>query len=128
MVKFQKRSCGENDFFNIFADIIERSDGPEVEVFAVTARRIWLRRNGVLHGESLTHPNQLLCEVDVAIEDFKRATLTERQEKTEGPLKDTIRWHPPPTNSVKINWDAAVDRRTGRLGLGCVVRDAGGYS
>ena len=42
-VKFQKRSCGKNDFFNIFVDIIERSDEPEVEVFAVTARRLWLR-------------------------------------------------------------------------------------
>jgi hypothetical protein len=40
--------------------------------------------------------------------------------------EETVLWHPPPANSVKINWDAAVDSRTGRIGLGCVVRDVGG--
>jgi hypothetical protein len=57
---FQKRSCGENNFFNIFEDIIARYDRPKVEVFTVTARQLWLRRNGVLHGKPFIHPNQLL--------------------------------------------------------------------
>lgn len=46
-VKFQKRCCGETNFFSIFEDIIKRYDRSDVELFA--ARHLWLCRNGVLH-------------------------------------------------------------------------------
>lgn len=35
-------------------------------------------------------------------------------------------WKPPLTGWAKANWDAALDRQLGRLGLGVVVRDSCG--
>ena len=69
-IKFQKRSCGGTNFFSIFKDIIKRYDRSDVEIFAVTAEHLWLRRNGVLHGEPFAHPNHILQEVGDAIKDF----------------------------------------------------------
>jgi hypothetical protein len=34
-----------------------RCDNSEIELFAITARRIWLRKNVVVHGDSFTHPS-----------------------------------------------------------------------
>jgi hypothetical protein len=38
-------------FPDLFEDIRRRCDISELELFAVTAWRIWLRRNSVIHGE-----------------------------------------------------------------------------
>jgi hypothetical protein len=33
---------------------------------------------------------------------------------------------PPPRGSVKVNWDAAINRDGGKIGVGIVARDHGG--
>jgi ribonuclease HI len=35
-------------------------------------------------------------------------------------------WQKPPVGSIKVNWDAAVDKEGNRIGLGIVVRDHNG--
>jgi hypothetical protein len=124
--KFQKRCCGETNFFSIFEDIIKRYDRLDVEVFAVTGRHLCLRRNCVLHGELFVHPNQILREVGEAIEEFQWANMAEMQETMQARHERTVLWQPSPANSLKINWDAVVDHKHGRIGLGCVVQDLGG--
>jgi hypothetical protein len=52
--------------------------------------------------------------------------MAEMQETMQAQREGTVVWQPPPANSVKINWDAVVDHKRGRIGLGCVVRDSGG--
>jgi hypothetical protein len=44
----------------------------EVELFAVLTQKIWLRRNGIVHGECFTHPTQLLKEAEDALADYQR--------------------------------------------------------
>jgi hypothetical protein len=85
----------------------------------VIARRLWLRRNGVLHGEPFVHPNQILWEASEALEEFQRANMAEMQETVQAQREGTVVWQPPPANSMKINWDAVVDHKRGRIGLGC---------
>jgi hypothetical protein len=60
--KLQKAGGESGDFVDIFRAVWERCDRDEMELFAVTARRIWLRRNGVIHGMPFTHPTQLMRE------------------------------------------------------------------
>jgi hypothetical protein len=46
------------------------------------------------------HPpkSDFLREVGDAVEDFKRANLTETQERAEAQHEETVLWHPPPAN------------------------------
>ena len=37
--------------------------------------------------------------------------------------KQHIKWNPPPSTSLKINFDGAIFRKTDEAGLGVVVRD-----
>ena len=39
------------------------------------------------------------------------------------PIKTVVRWKKPPVGVLKINWDAALDPRTGKTGMGIVARD-----
>jgi hypothetical protein len=34
-----------------------------------------------------------------------------------------VKWRSPPPGWVKVNWDVAVDKSNGRIGLGVVIRD-----
>jgi ribonuclease HI len=92
----------------------------------VTARRLWLRRNAVSHGEQFTPPNQLIWEVRAAVADFEKANLREHHDFSHLRQYNMVHWQPPPANTVKINWDAAVDNRNGRIGLGCIAWNSEG--
>ncbi|XP_059446669.1 uncharacterized protein LOC132178236 [Corylus avellana] len=38
-------------------------------------------------------------------------------------ISSSSHWQNPPSGWVKANWDAGVNQRTGRVGLGVVIRD-----
>jgi ribonuclease HI len=92
----------------------------------LTARKVWFRRNEVVHGGTLTHPTSLMTEAQKALEDFQRATVATHTDDTQSRSVGVERWKPPPESMLKINWDAAVDSRRGIVGLGILVRDVGG--
>ena len=86
------------------------------------ARKLWLRRNAFIHDESFLHPNTLLQQVQKGIKDFQHA----QPRKPYGLVTPGItpKWKAPPHDWFKANWDAGVDKKNGKLGLGVVVRDA----
>jgi ribonuclease HI len=125
-IKLQK--CGGTGicFPSVFGAILGKCNAEEIKLFVVLARRIWLRRNSVIHGECFTHPSQLLRDAQNSLEDFWFAN---RKAHIEDPLAMTvsgIHWKPPQRNVVKINWDAGLNLREGRVGLGFIVRDSQG--
>jgi hypothetical protein len=117
--KLQKCKVVGQNFMQIFKEVPAKCDTKEVEFFAMTARRLWLRCNAVIHGEKFMDPNKLLRAAIAELEDYHRAheegILDGQQEVQQVPEK----WSPPPTDFVKMNWDAAIDKRQGRVGLGC---------
>jgi hypothetical protein len=46
----------------MFVVVRDRFSRREVELFAFTARRVWLCRNDVVYGGILTHPSQFKAE------------------------------------------------------------------
>jgi hypothetical protein len=60
LIKLQKSGGEGNCFKGVFGAILEKCTNEEIELFAVLARKKWLRRNSVIHGECFTHPSQLL--------------------------------------------------------------------
>jgi ribonuclease HI len=105
---------------------VKRCDQTEVELFAVIARKIWLRRNQVVHGGSFSHPNQVLREAVSILEDFRLSNANCNMPQPSSPPTHVEKWRPPPMNFVKINWDAAVDISKKIIGMGIIARDEKG--
>jgi hypothetical protein len=50
----------KDDFFSIFCYLCDRLDTEELELFAIIANKIWLRRNTVVFGGPVPSPTCLL--------------------------------------------------------------------
>lgn len=87
------------------------------------ARRIWMRRNELVHIGKFIHPTQLLREAEAALEDFQRINNNPKQHGSDEGEQEPVRWQPPPRGMIKINWDAALDLTKKKIGLGIVARD-----
>ena len=125
-IKLQKCPIEIRDFSTLFMEVIRRCSIGEVELFAVLAHRIWLRRNDVVHGGTFTHPTELVRDAEIALADFHRANNGVRQRREEPDNTSVEKWKPPPENMVKINWDAALDKHRKTIGLGIIARDERG--
>jgi ribonuclease HI len=113
-------------FSELFDDICRRCDISELELFAVTARRIWLRRNSAIHGEQFSHPTRLLDDAQTSLNDFQRIHNSGNTGETTARELEAVMWRPPPSHKVKLNWDAGVNAKEGRVGLGLIIRDSVG--
>lgn len=58
--KFQKASGRGSELRQIFEGLHVQCDSQEMDIFAVIARRIWLRRNLMDHENSFIHPNKVV--------------------------------------------------------------------
>jgi ribonuclease HI len=125
-VRLQKSKVHGGSFIHLFEDIWRRCNKYELELFVITARRIWLRRNTIVHGGEMTHPLQVTREATTSLDDYQRANAHMSTEDEAGGNIVEKRWAPPRGFSLKINFDAALDVRNRVVGLGIVARDEGG--
>ena len=120
----QKLGITKGMFSNLFEVLMKRCNKEDLELFAVTARKIWLRRNSVVHGEPFSHPTQLIRDAQNSLEEFQRIHYESR-----GGMqitRDTVeaKWKPPPENMIKLNWDAGINKFEGRIDIGLIARDS----
>jgi hypothetical protein len=106
-----------------------RFDPEEVELFAEIARRLWFRRNDVVHGGNFSHPNEVIGTATALMTEYRSDLIPVHVERE--PLNGSVeplmvKWSSPPVGVVKANWDVAVDMKNGKLGYGCVIRDFSG--
>ena len=119
---FQKSFFQGLDFLQVVEGLFIKCDQEELLKFAGLVRRIWLRRNDVLHGGKFSHPNTIWQQTLNSIQEF---ALAQKLEQANGPHM-VIRWQAPTSNWCKGNWDAAVNTESDRMGLGAVLRDSQG--
>jgi hypothetical protein len=114
------QKCGEIEglFPSFFEAMMRRCNKEDLELFAVTARKIWLRRNSVIHGEQFSHPTQLLREAQNSLEEFQRIHSEDRNEMPNTRDLAVMHWKPPPESMIKLNWDAGLSTKEGRVGIG----------
>jgi hypothetical protein len=62
----------------------------------------------------------------VTLEDFKRANQRGEIQDDATESRGEEKWKPPLENTLKVNWDVAVDLKKGIIGLGIIVRDEKG--
>jgi hypothetical protein len=122
----QKCDVVECSFPTLFEGLMRRCNKEDLEFFAITARKIWLRQNSVVHGELFTHPSQLLHEAKNSLEEFQQI----HNEVGNGPHNarelTEVKWKPPVGCMIKLNWDARLNMKERRVGIGLIARDSRG--
>ena len=95
-------------------------DGEEVRNFSSIVRRLWLRRNEVLHGGLFAHPVAMIQAAKEATVAFQAAHapvfLAGATESLDGGRAPPVGW-------FTANWDAAINKQQGQLGPGVILRD-----
>jgi ribonuclease HI len=121
----QKSSVEAEDFFDIFTFLCARLEDEELELFATIAHKIWSRRNRVVFGGAVLPPTILIKEATEFVEEFRKSQEATVVQGYGGQISHG-RWIKPAENSIKINWDAALDSRKKIMGMGIVARDCHG--
>jgi hypothetical protein len=123
---FHKCSISGVEFIHLVDAIRLRYGVENFGLFVELARRIWMRRNTVIHGGSFTHPDILVQNVLMAVEEYMQAQVITSPHNHDGGDGGSKRWCAPPVSFVKANWDVALDKHKGRIGVGVVVKDSRG--
>ncbi|XP_042954744.1 uncharacterized protein LOC122291171 [Carya illinoinensis] len=120
--KLQKGVVMENSFKELWTLLIADLESEELEEFAATVYQIWKRRNSLVFENRFWDPGKVVEVARSAVSEFKEANATIEGVQAESRHSAPI-WSPPPINTFKANWDAAVDRRKSKIGAGVVIRD-----
>jgi ribonuclease HI len=112
----------EDNFYGIFCYLCDRLDMEEMEFAVIVAHKIWLRRNLMVFGGSIPSPSILVKGAKEVLEEFRKSFGEVPNQEIEGP-RATSRWSKPDAGFIKLNWDAALDVRQNRMGVGIIARD-----
>jgi hypothetical protein len=125
----QKSYVAGYSFAEVMEVLFDRCNGEDDEVYAETAKRIWFRRNSVVHEGEFIHPNEVIQIAALFINDYREAMKKMGEGESMEMTRVTpvfIRWVPPLSSFFKINCDMALDRKNGRMGIGLLIRDSNG--
>jgi hypothetical protein len=83
-----------------------------------------MRRNKWVHeGLFFQNPNILIQETVKYMKEFEEANEKVFPGSNVNNNAPTIKWTAPPIGWYKANWDVALDKVQGRMGIGVVVRE-----
>jgi len=124
---FQKCYCEGESFRALVEYCFGKMNKEDLELLAVLARRIWLRRNSLVFEGIFAHPDNVYNEGIISLGEFRRCKEKPGSDlSTRGSSSRQPSWCPPPSGVFKINWDASLSVEQGRLGIGVIVRDCNG--
>lgn len=118
--KFQKSSFSGPEFVQVVEGMFNLCDMEEMRMFVGIARRIWLRRNEVVHGGLFSSPKELMLRTKGALLDYQQA---QKKRVPTGVSNMLVPGLTPPAGWVLVNWDAALDKERGRVGMGVLLQD-----
>jgi hypothetical protein len=120
---FQKSHFEGPNFIRVVEGMFNKCDQAEFTLFVGIARRIWLRRNEVIHDGKFAHPNLIVHQANQIGEIVHTFKAKQRDLAPSSGVATSYGWKAPSQDSLKINWDAGVDLKRGRVGLGVIIRD-----
>jgi len=117
---FQKCSCEGPTFRKLFEYCMGRMSREELELMAVTSRKIWLCRNALIFEGTFSHPDVVYNEATTSLLEYKKCNTKEQccqmGERTSS--RERVKsWFPPPVGTIKVNWDASLNIKRGWIGL-----------
>jgi hypothetical protein len=121
---FQKCNTHLSSFVHLLEYSLQRFSKDQVELLAVVARKVWLRRNSLVFEGVFRHPKEVLEEAFLSLEDFRKwNSLEESNVMQSGSVSFSRmdRWSPPPHGRVKVNWDASINFKKKCIGVDIVI-------
>ncbi|XP_042958109.1 uncharacterized protein LOC122293655 [Carya illinoinensis] len=115
------RSFG--DFTSLWSELQSKLEEGELHIVAEVFYGLWRRRNAMVFEGKFKGPCVLIQQ---AVRDAEAVTSAhEKQREDQTRPVETVRtvWKPPSQDFLKVNVDAAVDSKRGKVGIGVVVRD-----
>jgi ribonuclease HI len=70
-----------------------------------------------MHGGESTHPRQVFQEAS------DQSSVLEMEVFGHVPVSPLTLWPVPPPSMIKVNWEAIVDKKHGRIGIGIIAHD-----
>lgn len=123
----QKWSCKETDFMKLWEKLMARLNMTQLEEMAILFRRVWLRRNEYVFEEKLSCPRKVFTSAMEGLEGYRNSKGVQRQEVHSVSAEENRHiWQVPKADYVKVNWNASLDLKRKRMGMGIVIRDEKG--
>ncbi|XP_059436152.1 uncharacterized protein LOC132169081 [Corylus avellana] len=110
-IKFQKSHFEGPSFLQVVEGMLKSWDQMEFAQFANIARRIWLRRNELIHGGVFLNPNLLIQQAIRAVTLFHLVRNEVVPQEVACEASNHCNWKNPPIGWFKANWDAGVNQR-----------------
>jgi hypothetical protein len=120
--RIQKIVIPEGEYLSIFEHLSNRLGVEDLELVAVIAQKLWLRRNTVVYGGAFLNPICLIKCATEELEDFHLAT-DNGQPVSQAMVNRSQSWVKSPDGKLKINWDATVNKKNKIIGVGIVIQD-----
>ncbi|XP_042962682.1 uncharacterized protein LOC122296954 [Carya illinoinensis] len=123
----QKWVSNEREMQELWADWCEKLSINDLELMVMVLRRIWLRRNSFVFENKFEKPDVLFKLAADSLFQFKQVQQQSHKNQDSGIRRGrSCRWKAPAKDQVKVNWDAALKIKEGRMGIGVVIRDENG--
>ncbi len=88
-------------------------------------REVWLRRNKFVFQRGFIPPEQLVLRAKSTASGFEDAL--QKEPSSNGIVGRTLpKWQVPAGGWLKLNWDAALNMQSKKMGIGIVVRNEKG--
>ena len=105
-------------FLNVFITCLEQPHN--TDLFAMLVDQIWFKRNKLRMGEEVADLKLLNLRARDTLHEFQLATATPPKHLL---VRTPIKWKPPPSNWVKINFDRAVFKEQAEADLGSIIQN-----
>jgi hypothetical protein len=125
-VIFQKSFYEGLEFIQVAEGMRRKCDALDFKFYVGIIRRLYQRRNEFIREGIFTHPNSILKQAMENLEAYEQVQGEELVSASTGLMNAPpamYKWVAPPFEWFKANWDAAVGRAIGRLGVGIIIRD-----
>lgn len=123
--KLQKSKLVDLNIMGLVEYIHGSLSREDAELFIITAKATWSRRNAVIHGGAFSHPSTLAREAIALQQAFKEANICDNGGTAESNSQQIV-WKNPLQGVYRVNWDVAISKKMKTIGVGIVIRDAQG--
>ncbi|KAG6667141.1 hypothetical protein CIPAW_01G080900 [Carya illinoinensis] len=123
----QKWPSNEVQFYELWDRLLNMVAKEDLELVAVVMRGVWFRRNAFIFEKKFTGPGTIVEQAAISLENFQISQSVKNGGMgSNGGGRRGCRWKAPVGECIKVNWDAGMSKKYGRVGIGVVVRDGKG--
>ncbi|KAG6626244.1 hypothetical protein CIPAW_15G035300 [Carya illinoinensis] len=121
--KFRKWNSSFSDFQHLWEEMVGI-----LKLAALFCYHIWGRRNAFVFQDQFINPTTIIVMAQADLSILKEIKQKNSIRPDGGPnsASSNQQWQPPTWPFIKVNFDAAYDKDSNRMGMGIIVRDSEG--